>query len=155
MRIRALFAALALVLLGLIIPASPAGAVGPPSGNPTSCAATAQLRNLGDRTCFDKSDQRIYVYSGATTVWASYPATGAFDCQPLIATPWEWSASAYYWETVAPSGGLCGSWSWSGTREACYPNASGNGLVWLCNASAHDVLEWFAAGNTHEFVIVW
>jgi hypothetical protein len=151
MRIRALFAALALVLLGLIIP-SPVSAIAPPTGNPTNCTATAQLRNLGDRTCFDKSAGTITIYSSGTGVFASFPASGATSCSPFIATPGEWVTNTYGQTWVLPANGYCANGLV--TVDASGGPAAPTYVINVASSSNHDLLEWFAAGNTHEFVIV-
>ncbi len=153
MRIRALFAALALVLLGLIIPAPPAGAIAPPTGNPTSCTATAQLRSLGDRTCFDKSAGTVTIYSGATAVFASFPASGLTSCSPFIATPSEWVTNTYGQTWVLAANGYCANGVVTVDASAG-PGAPTTYVLNVASSSNHDLLEWFAAGKTHEFIVV-
>lgn len=153
MRLRALFAALALVLLGLIIP-SPASAIAPPTGNPTSCTATAQLRNLGDRSCFDKSAGTVTIYSGTTAVFAQFPAFGATSCSPFIATPSEWALNGNGKPTVAATiPDYCQTAGFQIVDASAGPAAQG-WVLNVANQSNYNLLVWFAAGNTHEFVIV-
>lgn len=139
----------------VIAPApAPVGAVsgfGTPLPGATSCTSVA-AKLLGDRTCYDASDFTITIFSGGTTVFASF---GVYQAQYGCPTAHYWSNSLWSVDTYQKttiSAADCPTWGAIKTNEGCGPNAANT--LWMCNAANHDLLEWFANVGSQEFLVV-
>lgn len=96
----------AFIMLGLTLGITPAEAKPLPSYTPTNEATCGQSAELKQRVCFDKSAQRIYLYtidSVTAGFTSSYSASGASACSPFRSTAGEFSSNGW----VIP--GRCGA----------------------------------------------
>ena len=143
MRIRALFAALALVLAGLTITPTAAHAWSALPNGYTNCWAGPAVTGLGDRTCYDVSAGTIYIIDGAGNVYASMGANGgaAGIGNGNVMAAWEWN--------------YVSSTSTATATQTTTATLSANGArIRVGSAASHDLLEWFSQVGSHEFVTV-
>lgn len=141
--IRALFAALALVLAGLTIASPAAHAWAALPGGYTNCWAGPAVTSLGDRTCYDVSAGTIYIIDGGGNVYASMSASGgsAGIGGGNVMNAWEWN----YVSSTSTA---------TATQTTTATLSATGSRIRVGSAASHDLLEWFSTVGSQEFVTV-